>query len=380
MAQAPAAAAAGGAPKSFVERFAADSAEAGLARTLSETQQRAAGLCGEGRFEEALEAFEEAAHAAVELGDRAAEASAVIGMAECLSKPAEVDDELVSGMYRHAEVAAADAGDAALRFRALAGRASLKRALRRFDESEAVWEAALSLAREQDSAEQTSFALTQLGLTLLQDPLESTVDVVNDSKQSAGHLDRSGDASAGAPSVQLRTGPSQRASRAAKLLAEAVEKLPAAASVTQQAVAHMNLVAALRRQGGTKSKRKVEQEMVAAYDLLKDVSTGAELRKSVAALLLEHYEENAWLADGRPEAQERLAALRAQEEEAGAKKPELQASKRQDPQERYAFERALWAKQKLREMEAAAEDSDSGDDGGPVCPPGTGWQRDADAA
>mmetsp|Transcript_82737 Transcript_82737/g.229667 ORF Transcript_82737/g.229667 Transcript_82737/m.229667 type:complete len:380 (-) Transcript_82737:311-1450(-) len=366
----------------FAERFAADSAEAGLQRTLLEQRQRAERHVAEGAWEEALQAFEEAAHAAVGLGDRRSEAFAVLGMADCLSKPASVDGELVCGMYRYAEAAAEEVGDHTVQFRALAGRAALQRALRRFGDAEGVWETALSLARVQGQAEQISFTLTQLGLTLLQDPGESAVDVVNDSKESAGYLTRSEKPSADEAGVRLRSGPSQRASRAAKLLAEAVAQLPESAGSAQKAVARMNLAAALRRLGGSRNKRKAEQEMVVAYELLKAANSSPELKKSVSAILLEHYEDNMWLADGNPEAVERIASLRAQEEAAGAKQPQLVTSldkgTPKDPEERYAFERALWARQKLRQLEAAREadlESDADSDASPACPTGTGWQR-----
>lgn len=359
----------------FAERFAADSAKAGSARVLQEQRQRAerllAGDGGEPDIDGALDAFAEMAEQAMQLGDRPAEAVATLGMADCLAKPKEVDDKLVLAMYRKAQGLAQEVGDAELEFRAAVGTAELQHALRRQKEAVEAWEAALTLARSQQSRERTAFAATQLGVAMLQ---RHSLDVVDENKQRASHLvyEEQG-ASAGARGGGRR----DYAKEAAKLFGEVVELLPQPAEAVQAATARMNHAAALReacRDSAPSAvklqQRRAEKELVAAWALLEAGEVPPQLRNALASQLVELYDEEPWLLDGDAAKEERLASCRRRLS-ANIVSPEPA------PEQRRAAEMAAWAQQKMQQaQQATAADSDSDDDAaGPAHPKGEDWRK-----
>jgi len=289
----------------------------------------------------------------------------VVGMAECLAKPQDVDEELVCGMYRYASDAAEEAGDTDVQFRALVGYASLQRALRHSQKSAAVWDVALALARQQGDTERISYALTQLSLTLMSPHDESSVDVVNAKKEPSGHMSHDD----GAPVV--KNGPSAGSQRAVVLLAEVVALLPASADAAQEAKSRMNLAMALKAQGTKGQKREAEQEMIRALERLQVEGGRTEMEESVTAQLLELYEDNMWLVDESAKAKELLVRCHASVQTARARRLQEMVAKPMDPEERHASERAKWAAQKL----ANQLDSDDEDNSGPACPPENGWRR-----
>jgi hypothetical protein len=362
----------------FAEKFAADSADTGLSRTLTEQRRRAERLFAEKSWDEALDAYQAMASSAVESSDRASEAVAVLGMADCLSKPDEIDVELICGMYRHAGDAAQEAGDANVRFLALCGCAEIRRSCRMFQRSEKLWEAAIDMASASGNPEHSAFARSQLAMTLLADPDESNLDVVDESKDTVGHVSASGDAG----TVHLHGGISIRSQRALKLLEETVTELPHSASTAQQVSARFNLAAALRSQNAPQSKRSAEKQMVAALELL-EAAGGCDSKhqQSIEASLLELYEENAWLADGNTDSRVRIAHLRAKQKASRVTVEQIVSDrgKPTDPDERYLYEKAAWAAQKLEAMNissGAKDDSDSDIDAAvPARPNGRGWQK-----
>jgi len=218
-----------------------------------------------------------------------------------------------------------------------------------------------------------TFARSKLAMTLLQDPTESNLDIIDESKDHVGHASMSRDDGI----VQVHGGVSARVEKALRLLQEVVAELSQTASPTEHAIARMNLVAALKRQKGVLSKRKIEQEMVLALDLVTSVGGHPGLQKSIEAALLEHYEDNAWLADGNTSVEQRFARLQAKQAAQAKTIEQLVADKGKplDPDERYAHERALWAAQKLEAIKNARDGDSDSDDAAPACPPGQGWQR-----
>lgn len=361
----------------FIQRFVADSEEAGLARTLMEERQRAERLFAEEKWDEALQVFEEMAKSAVELPDRASEAVAVLGMANCLSKPERIDVEMICGMYRYAGDAAQEVGDPNVRFLALCGCAQVRRSCRMLQKSETLWTAALDLATSTGNLQHTALAKSQLAMTLLQDPSESNLDIVDESKGSVDHASVPGHGD----TLPLRGGSSLGFGRALKLLAEVVGELPESASTMEKVNARMNLASALRQQKGVKGKRKAEQEMVFSLDLLTANGGEPSLLYLVESSLLELYEEHTWLADESTDAADRIARLRTKME---AKRKTIEQvvadkGKPSDPEERHAYEMTKWAAQKLEAMKIAdikAAESDSDIDAEVQARPSIdGWQR-----
>jgi len=350
--------------KTFAERFAEDSAEAGLERALAEQKRAAHMRFASEEFDDALRLFEEMAHTASELEDQSAEAEAVLGMADCLAKPNDVDGELVFGMYRYARGLAEKVGNGAVHFQALVGEATLHRALGSMPQSEAGWEAALTLARSQASGERVSFALTQLGLLAYSRSGASRVGVVNDRKEEAGHVAYEGE---DVP-TEWKQGPSPDVIRAVALLREAMAELPESASLAEHAKARMNLASVLLGQGGTKSKRQAEQEMIQALGLLQRSGSQPALEESVLVQLVELYEDQGWAP--RDDATKKLITdYRSRVEARAAQQPSIGTGAPVSPDERHAREKSEWAVQKLEQMErdnAKALESDSDDDGGLV--------------
>lgn len=374
---------------SFAKRFQADSAEAGGRRHLSELQARAERLYMLQEWDAALKVFEELANEAQSLKDRAAEAAGVLGLAECLSKPDEVDVELVCGMYSYAREAGKEVGDEDVEFAALVGTARLQQVIEgKAAEALNLWEQALTMARAKGDGERTAFALTQLGLLLLRDPHSdggkgAGVEVVDESKEVAGHLgqhDRAGvegEEQDDAGLVQVHQGAAPGAVKAVRLLAEAVSLLPASATPLQQAKARLNLAHARLAHGGrTGQKRQAEQELVAVIRILEEAGGNQELLLRTSAELVELCDENSWLAD-TDEAKARLAACQSRMNAAQKASANVMSGPR-DPEEREAMQRAVWAKQKQAELaaeaEASASDDDDDDEPGLAKPKGDGWQ------
>jgi hypothetical protein len=363
--------------KDFASKFAADSREAGLARSLVEHRKRAERLVAEENWQDALQSFENMAHDASELKDKSSEAVAVLGMAECLSKPSEIDVELICGLYRHAGEAAGEAGEVNVRFLALVGCACIRRSCRMFERSVALWEVALDLAAETGDQEHAALAQTQLAMTLLNDPSEANLDIVDETKGSVGHATVSERTS----EVNIQSGQSSRMARAFKLLEQVVQELPESASPMQRVRARMNFAAALKAKKGTQSMRRAEREMVSALDILTASGGDQNVLRSVEISLLDHYEENPCLLDGDQEAMLRFEKLRAKREAAPGKLEQIitEGGKPLDPDERYAHEKAAWARQKLEAMKRRnerADESDSDVEGAtPARPAGDGWQK-----
>jgi tetratricopeptide (TPR) repeat protein len=367
-----------GAPEKFRAQFAADSAKSGASRTLKEQRLRAERLFVEGNFEEALAAYEEMAHSAKEIEDRSSEAIAVVGLADCLANAnAETADvELICGMYRYAGDAAEEVGDADTRFSALIGCAKIRWSCCMFERSIKLWEAAVALATRTGNAEHCSLAKSELAKALLYDHLE----VVDENKDVFGHVSKDDDAS------HLRSGASSKEEKALKLLQEVVAELPDSASTDLQVSARMNLAWFLRtKKTTTQSKRKAESELVSALDCLMANGGDPRTRKMVEAYILELYEENLWLVDGRPEAQQRLTVLRANRASQPSAEQAINAmiadkDKPTDPDARYMHEKALWANQRLeaRRKGYPEDDDDSDTDAKasmPAFPRYDGWQK-----
>jgi tetratricopeptide (TPR) repeat protein len=367
-----------GAPEKFRAQFAADSAESGAVRTLKEQQLRAARCFAEADFEEALVAYEQMAHSAKEMDDRASEAIAVVGLADCLANAnAETADvELICGMYRYAGDAAEEVGDADTRFAALIGCAKIRWSCCMFERSVKLWEAAVALAATTGNVEHCALAKSELAKALLYDHLE----VVDENKDVIGHVSKDDDAS------HLRSGASSKEEKALKLLQEVVAELPDSASTDLQVSARMNLAWLYRtRKATTQSKRKAESELILALDCVVAHGGDPKTRKMIEAYILELYEENLWLVDGRPEAQQRLTALQANRASQPSVEQAISAmradvGKPTDPDARYMHERAIWANQRLEAIRNGNEDDDNDSDTDakasmPAFPKHDGWQR-----
>eukprot|EP00931_Biecheleriopsis_adriatica_P092403 TRINITY_DN66210_c0_g1_i1.p1 TRINITY_DN66210_c0_g1~~TRINITY_DN66210_c0_g1_i1.p1 ORF type:complete len:385 (-),score=81.93 TRINITY_DN66210_c0_g1_i1:99-1253(-) len=353
----------------FAQRFLADSTKAGEARVLTEQMKRAQTLYAAQDWDGALGCFGEAAEAAVELKDQQAEARAVLGLADCLAKPKNVDAEFVVGMYRHVCSLAEKLEDDETHFRALAGIAMLNRSLRRWEMAVSAWEHALNLVQERDYSELTSYASTQLGLLLIE---KDQVDVVNDSKEAV-ELPMSEDSTIG-PRVSSLTA----AKRALKLLTQVVERLPESTSPAQAAVAHMNLAAALHRVSGKSNKRKEEDNIIKALELLWRVGGNQEFELSVESQLVQLYDEDPWLADGNVEKLARADKCRAKQVGRQERIQGVIGEGRvlESPEERHMREKAQWAQEKLATLAAQSINSDSDcDENGYVHPPGSDWRR-----
>lgn len=213
--------------------------------------------------------------------------------------------------------------------------------------------------------------------TLLLDPDEANIEVVDESKHYAGHVSRH------AGRTQLLSGSSPKFDRALKLLEEVVKELPESASTAQQVSARVNLASVLRKKAKTQSKRRAENELILAVECLTAAGGDPETLRKVEASLLELYEENIWLADGKPDAEARIANLKAKQEAWHDTFSQAQVitnlRKPKDPEERYIYEKAMWANQKLEAMRRANnedDDSDSDADAAVLARPrGDGWQR-----
>jgi tetratricopeptide (TPR) repeat protein len=355
----------------FHQHLAVKSEEIAASRTLKEHRQQAERLFAEMDFDEALDVYERMATSAKELGDRASEAVAVLGLADCLAKKDKVDVDLICGMYRYAGDAAEESRDAEVRFKALTGCAKIRWSCRMFDRSEKLWQAAVDLAVSTGHREHSGFAKSQLAKALLQDHVE----VVDESKSEA-HV------STDTEEPQLRSGSSPKFERALKLLEEVVAELPDSASTAQQVCARVNLASALRTKGKKQSTRSAENQLGLALDCMTAAGGHPEMRRTVEASHSELYEEYSWLLYGKPDSQKRFAYLKAEREASRGRQTdvlEVKAimGKPVDPEERYVYEKATWANEKLEAMTKASsdDDSDSDIDVGPVRPPGDGWQR-----
>jgi len=357
----------------FSKRFVADSASAGAHRHLSEVKGRAERLFMQEDWTGAMAAFEEMANAAQELEDRPSEAMAVLGLAECLSKPAEIDFELVSGMYRYAKSVAKEVGDGTLEFTAASSHARLLSTVEGSTKaSVAAWEEALSIARAQEQTEQIAYSLTQLGLVLLRDQETSKVEVVNENKETEGHLGVSGSADAGKVSVRNKDKDASDAVRAVKILVEA-DRLMEAAGPAQRATARMNVSQARLAHGTSLQKRAAERDIATAMGLWEEAGSQEAAQRS-ATVLLELYEENMWLVDSE-EAKARMEKCRSQI--SGVKVHDLVGAK-PSVEEKTMMERAVWARQKLAQAEAAAADGSDSDEGPSLIKPkDSSWAIDS---
>jgi len=367
----------------FAEKLRQDSAEAGTARTLLEKRRLAERLHAAGDFEAALDAFHAAAEAAQELDEPGQEAIAVLGMADCLSRETEVDDVLVLGMFAHSAARAAAAGDDATRFHALAGAATLKRALGRKRESAAAWDAVLEFARGLGSSKFTSMACTQLAFVLLDSDDGAGVEMVNKEKETVHRVaSEEGAASSSADpagSVQVQLGPGSDLRRAIKLLEEAQGATAEAGNdPAQAATACMNLAGALRRAGNTANKRRAERELASAFAAVRQAGPD-QLRLQVARHMVELHEESAWLSEDRGDEHASMlsecrAVVQAADSHIVKKQTALEIAQEQDPETRFMQERSAWAQRKLVEM--SRQDSDSEDEAaGPAHPKGEDWRR-----
>lgn len=358
----------------FREQFAADSHEAGLVRTMKEKCLQAERLYAEKNLDAAMESYEQMAHSAKELGDRASEAVAVLGLANCLAnaETETVDVELVCSMYRYAGEAAEESGDADVRFSALVGCAKIRWSCRMFERSEKLWEAAVDLAAATGNWEHSTCAKSQFAKTLL----EGYRDVIDENKND-GHI------TSDTLKPQFRMGGSPKVERALKLLEEVIAELPDSASIAKRVSAKVNLASVLSTKTTTKSKKRAEDELVSALDLLAASGGDPQTQQTIESSLLELYEENIWLIDGRPEAKARMASLAAKKEASrkhAHAKDNLMAILRKPthPEERYIHEKVAWAEQKLEAMKRRQDDdadSDSDRDAAPARPCGDGWQR-----
>jgi len=364
-----------GSKHKFREKFAADSAEAGVARTLKEQRLQAEKLVAEANLEGARDVYERMAHSAKEVGDRASEAIAVLGLADCLANAESdaVDVELICGMYRYAGDAAGECGDADIRFSALIGCAKIRWSCRMFERSEQLWEAAVDVGVASGNWEHAAFAKSQLAKALLQDQFE----VVDESKQDVGHVSREGE------TPQLRGGSSPKLERALRLLEEVAAELPDSASTAQKVSARANLANVLRSKESKQCKRRAENQLVLALECLTAAGGDPELQRAIEASILELYEENMWLMDGKPDAEVQIAKLKAKRE--ANQRMQLKATieagagRAIDPEERRVQERAAWANEKLEAMRNGTDGDDDSDAdinaAAPAHPQGNGWQK-----
>jgi len=361
-------------PNDFARKFQADSAKSGANRALAEKRDLAQRLYAANDWEGALDASHEWAEMCVELQDQSGEAQAVLVMADCLSKKDEVDEGLIIGMYSHVMKCASAARDHDSFFSALVGVASLKRALRKWQEATQALQRALESAEGANNPRQVAYAYTQQAFLLLDTP-KGDIECVNQEKEIV-HLSRDDDGQA-----PMQVGASPSSQQALKLL----QKAKAAIDGPDQppdvlATAHMNLAQGYLRLGGAANKRKAANEMIAAFTLLHSVTEADTRVVAVARKIVELHEENPWLFGSDAEMASVLETCREKVAQANASRPPVDAlgvsSSREDRIER---ERLQWANEKLAAMQTAPIQGDSDseeEDQGPVRPKFEGWQRE----
>jgi len=348
----------------FAQQFQVDSAASWDAREFTDQFARGEFLCVQEDWQGALDAYEKAAHAAVSLKDRQKEARAVVGMADCLSKNQTVDDVLITGMYRHARDISMEIDDDDVFFRCAAGLGTLHRSLRRFPEAKRAWQAALSSVEASEDVERKLFARTQLALLLLE--TLNDVTVVNEDKDVVNDTDRHGDKN-----------------RACELLEAVVSELPASATVAQRVTAERNLARALRAAGSIANKKAAEQWLLKARGSLANLDEHKQLRAALEVELVDLYDSVPSLAEGDAEKealirewhdrQPAVSFKRAADSDSDACSGKCEgngcsgacesnavvdvASMNSD--QRLAYEKALWAKEKLGRLSAQEFDSES---------------------
>lgn len=331
-----------------------------LSRSILEKQRLSERLCAAQEWDAALDAFHAVAEMASDIGDQKVEGWAVRGMAHCLAQREDVDDELVLGMYAHSRDCASNASDVETQFLALTGIATLQRLLRRKEAAVKAWDVALDFARAECEPDKVAYACTQAALLLLESPDSSTIDMVNEDKQHVNEVNE-------APSLEV--GPSLSTTRAVRLLNEALVELSKTDHQPKQAaIASMNLARALLKLGGAANKRKAAQQMLEAFAKLRACSNAPDLQLAVACQILQLHEQSPWLHDVLETAMDACLSMVSRSEEA---KPALGVPC--DPEDRYAYEKAMWAQKKLAKM--TSEQTDSEDDVGPAYPKGEDWRR-----
>lgn len=359
----------------FAERFVIDSAKAGAERELMEKRNLAMRLYATKDWDGALDAFHEWAEISVEMADQSNEGRAVFGMADCLSQKEEVDDKLIVGMYGHVMKCAEAVADRELLFHAIAGIATLKRSLRKVSEAEESWQKALEIALVDANAKQASYVYTQLAFLLLDNPENSTseMEMVNEDKDMVHLASDSND-------VSVRSGASPKMKRALSFLQEAHSALSQAEhEPIEAATAYMNLGVGYLKIGGTANKRKAAQQMIRAFVEIRDHPEAKNSATSIARKILDFHEENPWLEDGDVDAAAVLEQCRKRVAHADENRPPLDTlGVSASREERIELERARWAQEKLAALKASQEEnSDAEDDSQALAQPKfDGWQRE----
>mmetsp|Transcript_38896 Transcript_38896/g.60611 ORF Transcript_38896/g.60611 Transcript_38896/m.60611 type:complete len:388 (-) Transcript_38896:114-1277(-) len=359
----------------FAERFVIDSAKAGAERELMEKRNLAMRLYATKDWDGALDAFHEWAEISVEMADQSNEGRAVFGMADCLSQKEEVDDKLIVGMYGHVMKCAETVADRELLFHAIAGIATLKRSLRKVSEAEESWQKALEIALVDANAKQASYVYTQLAFLLLDNSEDSTseMEMVNEDKDMVHLASDSND-------VSVRSGASPKMKRALSFLQEAHSALSQAVhEPIEAATAYMNLGVGYLKIGGTANKRKAAQQMIRAFVEVRDHPEAKNSATSIARKILDFHEENPWLEDGNVDAAAVLEQCRKRVAHADGNRPPLDTlGVSASREERIELERARWAQEKLAALRASQEEnSDAEDDSQALARPKfDGWQRE----